>query len=248
MTTRKKKSDLKSAHGVNDMSDNGRVSNGQAALGFGAMGFSAMVLVGILWMVSLPAMRPAEVDPSGLTNSAVVVYQTRGHGSGVVVGKDRVLTARHVACHFGDANDPLLVITADGDAPRRVIGTIVDPNVDAAILLLDPNTPFDANEPPAEVDRVPLGVGDVVTVVGTPLDRENLKLCVLRGYVVKVNVSPGLPGALNLDIIDAHAAPGCSGGPVFDSKGRVRGILLCGVGGILGGSLPTREFDGLLRD
>lgn len=184
--------------------------------------------------IGLIAVCDRAIDPAA---STVLVSNEYGHGSGAVVGPDMVLTAGHVA-----RNEGLYVTTQDGDAPRKVVRTVMDPDSDAAILYVDP--PFDSNEPALPVDAAPLRVGDAIRVVGTPPD-SNLMNCVLPGTVVKTKFNIPALGEKNLVVTDAHGARGCSGGPVVDARGRIRAINVVGCGTApLVGELPASEFKG----
>ena len=173
------------------------------------------------------------VDPIA---SCVLVYNAESRGSGCIVGMNCVLTARHVA----DQPD-LVVRTFDGDE-HRVVWVQKDPDSDLALLYVEGR--FD--ERPLLFDRRPLTVREEITVIGTPQE-QTLQGCVLTGRVVKVDwVCPDYGyniGAINLDVLDCHAAPGCSGGPVLDRHGHVRGVFIIGIGYNLGAAVPVEELD-----
>jgi S1-C subfamily serine protease len=173
--------------------------------------------------------------PTKAVRSAVVVGNLIGHGSGAVVGADTVLTARHVAVMPG-----LQVETADGDPPRQVVRTVLDPNSDAALLYVD--RPFDANEPPLQVSARPLRVGERIWVIGTPFDLR-LRNCMLSGTVGKTGVDIEELEERGLVVTDVHAGRGYSGGPVLDARGRVRAIHVVACDNLVG-ELPVSEFEG----
>jgi S1-C subfamily serine protease len=159
------------------------------------------------------------------------VYSAGGHGSGVVVGSNLVLTAKHVADH---QNDPcgLTIKTHDG-TEYKVNGVINDPNSDAALLTIDGEFSVPALLVSCDIPRV----GEDITVIGTPYD-VRLQNCLLIGRVVKSGVE--LDDEKNIIMIDAHSGPGCSGGPML-YKGKVIGIVVIGWGS-LGGALSAVEF------
>jgi hypothetical protein len=177
----------------------------------------------VLWLAGCSAPRP-------LADIGVLVFNEDGHGSGFIVDANSIITARHVA-----VQNNLTVKTNDGQEYR--VTRTVKASVDAARLYVD--RPFEM--PPARLGAAVLRVRDRVTVIGTP-ECEEVTNCVLPGQVVKINLDLDRDGirAKNLDIIDAHSAKGCSGGPVL-YRGKVVGIVVVGSGG-LSGALPIGDF------
>lgn len=171
--------------------------------------------------------------PTMPVDSCVMVYNETGGGSGAIVDVNCVLTAKHVAI-----NPDLKIRTNDGDE-HRVARVVLDPDSDLARLYIDGK--FD--EQPLSLDPTPLRVGDEVSVIGMVL-RPDLMNCVLPGHVVKVNyeIQVGNTRYVNLDVCDYHAAPGCSGGPVVDRRGRVRGVQVIGIGPLSSG-VPVEELN-----
>jgi S1-C subfamily serine protease len=177
---------------------------------------------------------PTPTSAEVWSNSVVLVYNESGHGSGAIVGQNEVLTAKHVALQGN-----LRVQTADGN-DYAVVGMRLDPDSDLAILEID--GVFD--EAPFVIDKTPLKVGEEVAIIGTPYDRALLN-CVLHGRIVKVKVE--VPTNDIVDMSDAHAGGGCSGGPMVDTKGKLRGVCVLSVG-LLNGSVPVGELDAEIYD
>lgn len=162
-----------------------------------------------------------------LQSSAVLIYNDSGHGSGVIVDANAVLTAAHVASHEG------LIVRCSGGEEFSVVRIVFDDDSDAAVLYVDDKLPY----PPCSVAKELPSAGDEILCIGAPYD-PNYAGAVLRGYVVKAAVSVGYwPQAI---ISDLHGAPGCSGGPVF-LGGRLVGIDV-GSNGILCCIVPVSEF------
>lgn len=172
-----------------------------------------------------------------LRNSTVCIFNDSGHGSGVIIDSNCVLTARHVSDH----ND-LMIRTIGGDV-YGVVKAVKDPNSDLALLYIGQK--FD--EAPLTLDKTPLKIGDVIIMIGTPYDRAMIGT-VLMGHVVNIDQEIPMDDVINInvDIIDAHAAPGCSGGPVLDTRGHVRAIETLG-NPPLCGCIPVGELDGVGR-
>jgi S1-C subfamily serine protease len=166
-------------------------------------------------------------------NSVVMVYNDNGHGSGSIISANKVLSAAHVAMG-GD----LKVRTLDGDV-YEVILSELDPDSDLVVLTVS----GEFEETPLIVDPTPLKIGNKVCLIGTPVDVALLNT-VLPGSVVNVDVQLVITDVIytNLDMTDVHFAPGCSGGPLIDENGNIRGV--CVIGGYgLGGIVPVEELD-----
>lgn len=161
--------------------------------------------------------------------TVVVLPHSGGTGSGAIISATRILTSKHVVA-FGDDVD---VEFMDG---TRAAGRVVwrHEQLDLAVVAV----PF-ASFAMAELRCDPLPVGEPVTVVGNPLGS---KWTVTRGYVAGFHHD----GVHTL--LDAALNPGNSGGPIFDSDGRVAGIAMAymsfglGVQSGLGVMVGAHEF------
>jgi putative serine protease PepD len=152
-------------------------------------------------------------------------YGEGSQGSGVIINSEKgyVVTNNHVVT----GSSTIDVIMADGRIfAAEVLGT--DPTTDLAVVEFE--------DPPADLVEAELGdsdavvVGEPVMAVGNPLGLDNT---VTTGIVSALNrpVAPesGTGGDVaeavtNAIQVDAAVNPGNSGGPLFDSKGRVIGI------------------------
>jgi putative serine protease PepD len=145
-------------------------------------------------------------------------------GSGVIINSEKgyVVTNNHVV----SGSRSIDVVLADGRIfEGNVLGT--DPSTDLAVVELV--------NPPSDLVEAELGnsdevvVGEPVMAVGNPLGLDNT---VTTGIISAMNrpVETGDPsGSLDAVVtnaiqVDAAVNPGNSGGPLFDSKGRVIGI------------------------
>ena len=132
-------------------------------------------------------------------------------GSGFALAPDILITNRHVLA----GADRLQVSTARGETLEvtlAAVGTLGD----LGLVLIDGQLPATATYGSAP------NPGDVVTAVGYPLGGE---LTLSPGVVIdRVDGSTlGIPGTVMRLI--ANIQPGNSGGPVFDRRGRIGGIV-----------------------
>ena len=156
---------------------------------------------------------------------AHVTVEVRGRGAGgAAVGAGviwhpdgLILTNAHVA------HRDVMVVLADGRAcGARLVAR--DPRRDLAALVVDAT-----GLPAAEIgDSGALRVGELVLAVGNPL---GLVRALSAGLVHAVG-----PRAIHADL---RLAPGNSGGPLADARGRVVGLNAMIVGG-LAVAVPSR--------
>ncbi len=147
--------------------------------------------------------------------TVVRVLTTSGMGSGVVISlKGHIVTSAHVV---GDS-EHVFVETTEG---TLIPGSVIRKD-EAADLALVHCTSGDIrwqtlDWQTAGEDRV----GSPIYVIGHPL---GLGWTVTQG-VVSAHRMPGESSAIALIQTDAGISPGNSGGPVFDSKGMLIGIV-----------------------
>jgi putative serine protease PepD len=155
-------------------------------------------------------------------------------GSGVIINSEKgyVVTNNHVVSNSRRID----VVLAD----RRILAGEVlgtDPTTDLAVVKL--------SNPPDDLVEAELGnsdeavVGEPVMAVGNPLGLDNT---VTTGIIsalnrpVRTGTDQGSDVVTNAIQVDAAVNPGNSGGPLFDSKGRVIGInsSIATMGGLTG--------------
>ncbi|HWN14800.1 MAG TPA: trypsin-like peptidase domain-containing protein [Candidatus Dormibacteraeota bacterium] len=164
---------------------------------------------------------------------ARVTVEVRGRGAGgAAVGAGviwhpdgLILTNAHVV------HRDVTVVLADGRAcGARLVAR--DPRRDLAALVVDAT-----GLPAAEIgDSGALRVGELVLAVGNPL---GLVRALSAGLVHAVG-----PRAIHADL---RLAPGNSGGPLADARGRVVGLNAMIVGG-LAVAVPSREAQRFVRE
>ncbi|MGZ8481451.1 MAG: S1C family serine protease [Candidatus Limnocylindria bacterium] len=156
-------------------------------------------------------------------------------GSGVVIGKDRILTNAHNL-----AGDEIRVTFADGrSADATVAG--VDPDGDLAVL----NVPTEGAKALDLGTDAEAGIGTPVVALGNP---NGPGPRVTFGFVSGVGRSFRGPRGRRVAGAIEHTAPlmpGSSGGPVVDLKGRLLGINTNRLGN---GFYLAIAADGTVRD
>lgn len=176
-----------------------------------------------------------QAEPIYPFDSVVLVDSATGFGSGVVVGPQMVLTARHVL-----DLEPDSVVLSDG---RRlpILGTISGPT-DVAILIVMGSLPA-----PVRFDMRPVTRGEHVYAIGNPFSRM-LQGSLCHGRVTNTSILTELvPGRMDLlDFTDIQGGGGMSGGPVL-RNGRIVGIAVATLGKFLV-VLPVDQFTEFLHD
>ena len=188
------------------------------------------IVCGVLYYIFLRPLTPAEVIDKNV--SAVVAIETHtydddsiliGTGSGFIVdGSGYIVTNEHVI----DGDSSVTVYTKDGkEYSARIVGA--DVYHDVAVLKIfsdDENYVF----PTVKLGRAEdLTVGERIVVIGTPKERAYGWTSTV-GYVsstIRRFLESGNVEAKQYIQFDAAVNGGNSGGPLFDSRGRVVGIV-----------------------
>ncbi|MGA6826151.1 SUMF1/EgtB/PvdO family nonheme iron enzyme [Nitrospira sp. NS4] len=149
---------------------------------------------------------------SALAAERVGGVSEKPSGSGVIVDSDGyVLTASHVV-----ANARRIVVVTYGEV--RVPGVVVSIDVEHDLALLKIEI--------AGISTAPLGyagsvkLDEEVVVVGFPFGLREVS--VTRGRVAAVRTK----GVRRVFQVDAAVNPGNSGGPVFNARGEVVGVII----------------------
>ena len=146
------------------------------------------------------------------------LVESGGIGSGTIISRDgRILTAAHVV----QTADRVGVELKDG---RYLTASVVasSPRADVALLQLD--------SPPADLAPIRIGnsdsleTGDQVMVIGAPY---GLSYTLTVGHVSGRLKPPGTIGGVPMEFIQTDAAinQGNSGGPLFNLKGELVGVV-----------------------
>ena len=151
-----------------------------------------------------------------LQNGVVTVWSEIGHGTGFIVSDGGlVLTNQHVigpseyiAVQF-DANHKIRAVLLDWDAKKDVAVLLCDLAAFPGATSLEIATPDEINPPLVEGERV--------FTIGSPLNQQKIVTSGIASKIEKTAI-----------ISDVNINHGNSGGPLFNSQGRVVGITTFG--------------------
>lgn len=154
-----------------------------------------------------------------------------GTGSGFVIGPDLVVTAAHVV-------DDAATISVQSPNGRTSLAkpVLVSKETDTAVVRLEDS--LDVEQFTRLASSVP-GRGSGLAVMGYPLGAAELSI--VQGIVSRLPGPVDYPGQ-HVDrafTTDAATNPGNSGGPVFDNRGEVIGLLSGGTEWTEDGTRPV---------
>ena len=211
--------------------------------------YAKILLVSLLLLspVKTYAQDMTHVDlMSKILNSTVLVRvakdnQSSGHGSGVIISADgNILTNYHVI-HGADT----IRVWLHKDKGRnyheaKVIG--IDPVSDLALIDIDPWPDEVFNHASLEYDTTKIIAGVDVYAVGSPL---SLNWSVTKGIINSINRQSFLTPYVYLIQHDAVIQEGSSGGPLFNTDGRVIGINTYVIAPSKGGIQKIQIYSGM---
>jgi len=188
-----------------------------------------VLLMGFGLMNPSFAQNPADLSTISISDSltrvernvrgaAVMVTDGAGHGSGSIVryhDMQLVLTAQHVA----DGQPGQAYVVVNGNTPAAAILIYSDPAHDIAVLYMPPDGPLQDKGLRYRPRTDLLDVGGSITYSGHPSYHS---LMTYRGYVAGRESIPG--GGIHL-LLNTYGWFGCSGSVVYDTGGRIVGIL-----------------------
>lgn len=147
-----------------------------------------------------------------MVNASVMISNDYGHGSGVFINDDVIVTAAHVL------EQPDLIIELTNGVILEVSDFYIDDKEDVGFIFVDADELHIA-----KVSSDHKNIGDTVYLVGTPYYPD-----------LKFTLTKGILSHLDRDIwnwkdllqTDAEGGPGSSGGPLYDFEGQVIGICV----------------------
>ncbi len=142
-------------------------------------------------------------------------------GSGIILSEDGyIVTNYHVVETAAESRLPITVVLYDGSEYEATIVGVEDVN-DLAVLKIEASGLSAASFGNSDE----LQVGDEIYVVGNPLGE--LEFSMSTGHVSALDrvISTEEADAISMFQLDAAVNPGNSGGPVYNSRGQVVGIV-----------------------
>ncbi len=171
--------------------------------------------------------------------SVVLVRDGRhGAGSGIIWRADGMIMTNH---HVVARRDEAMIVTDDDRVLRGVV-LARDPVLDLAALRVE------ARDLPAATIGASEGVrvGELVLAVGNPWGQRGIVTAGIISGVGEIDVAWRRSKAEYLRS-DVQLAPGNSGGPLLDARGRVIGINAMIFGGDLSVAIPSHIATQFLR-
>ena len=183
------------------------------------------------------------------TNVFGITSSSNVSGTGFIVSENGyIVTNYHVVEYAYTGNQTLTVVLHDGSRYTAAVVGVEESN-DIAVLKIDA-----ANLSPAVIgDSDSLSVGDTVYAVGNPLG--DLEFSMSTGHVSaldRVIKTDETVDSINMFQIDAAVNSGNSGGPVYNTRGEVIGVVTAkysdtGVEGI-GFAIPINDAAPIAQD
>ena len=154
-----------------------------------------------------------------LKRSVVYIEAPEWSGSGVIVGPHTILTAKHVVDYAGD-----ITITTDANERYDAINYAVDFDNDCGSLHIKEEL-----GPILQLgDSNDLQIGEQVLIIGSPFGEQHFNTVTL-GIISGLERDIPFFGECKLFVVDAASWGGNSGGPVFNMRGEIIGLLIGGM-------------------
>ena len=175
--------------------------------------------------ISLQSVSKNKLDVEDIASqslpSIVMLKNDRSTGSGFILGKDTVLTNRHVV----SGRDPRFLITSPSGAKSEGEVVYVDRKLDFAIVR---SSGINRSAPLPLCYRSYPFPGQSVVALGSPLGLAGTVTTGIVSAVRSPQTSGDLKGVapnyITLIQTDAAISPGNSGGPLLNNRGEVIGV------------------------
>jgi len=209
------------------------------------VGTIVVLLIGILSGLVLhtpPMFSIASNVEAVRTGTVHILKQGECQGSGAIISPDGIIfTAKHVT----DGRAGEYTVTLDDGREFDVKAVIEDGENDMAFMLLD--VPKGTKLPYVRLSHVDPRVGDMVVIGGSPFGIENFNTFTLGVVSAKGRELGGKYDWHVMTQTDSAANPGNSGGPVFNMRNEVIGVLVAGYNATLNYSVPVARFRDTIR-
>ena len=171
----------------------------------------------------LACMQVVGISTDVSYNTYFGVQSGKVTGTGFIVSSDGyILTNYHVVEYAVDGTYPVTVMLYNGESyPATVVGYEGEDS-DIAVLKID----AEGLSAAALGDSSDIRVGETVFAVGNPLGE--LDYTMTRGMISAMDreINTGVAdSAINMFQIDAAVNSGNSGGPVYDTEGKIIGVV-----------------------
>ncbi len=210
-------------------------------------GYTGQDLTGTEIYYGLATSQVVGVNTSITTNNIFgYTTDTAVSGSGFIISSDGyILTNYHVIAYAALYDGKLTVLLYDGSShPAEIVGYVEDNDV--AVLKID----AEGLTPVVLGDSDAMKVGESVYVVGNPLGELTYTMTggsvsALDRVITTEDQITGLTTSINMFQLDAAVNSGNSGGPVYNIRGEVIGIVTAksGESGVegLGFAIPIND-------
>ena len=172
-----------------------------------------MYIVVLLMLFALVGFSSKKTDL--YKNMVDASVRLSGHGSGVFIEDDVILTAAHCL-----ENVKTISIELSDGTILKSRDFYRDDEEDVGFIFVKANEPYIV-----EVSMSDVYIGDIVYLVGRPFD-DIFKFSLAKGILSHLDRNIFRWGWKNLLQTDAEGGPGSSGGPLYNSDGNLVGMYV----------------------
>lgn len=179
----------------------------------GAFEILIWALIPIMAALGFYVLATETASPPDVALSTVLISNDEGHGSGVHIGGGYIITAQHVV-------EDRAEMEVEDSKGKKQKGTIYWTNktYDLALVHVGEYSGLGTSQLSC---KPTLSIGESVKIIGNPF---SMRFVRMWGRIA--GIRQGRADWTDTIIINLTAAPGMSGGPMFDKKGNVAGIVV----------------------